>query len=112
MHKVHELKCWPEFFKEVVSGNKTFEIRKNDRDFKVGDYLDLREFDPKTCKYTKKSAMYKITYMLRGNYFVGMDDQFVTMSIVPATMDEFKEIEEEQINFLKEVMGLKEEKED
>lgn len=43
--KVHHLKTWPEFFDDVVSGRKTFEIRKNDRDFKVGDEVILEEFD-------------------------------------------------------------------
>ena len=43
--RVHHLKTWPQFFEKVASGEKTFEIRKNDRDFKVGDVLVLREFD-------------------------------------------------------------------
>ena len=34
---VHELKCWPEYFEAVISGAKTFEVRKNDRDFAVRD---------------------------------------------------------------------------
>ncbi|MCX7610250.1 MAG: DUF3850 domain-containing protein [Ignavibacterium sp.] len=38
---VHKLKIYPEFFKEVCSGKKTFEIRKNDRGFQVGDILLL-----------------------------------------------------------------------
>lgn len=49
----HDLKCWPEFFCPVRSRLKTFEIRKNDRDYKEGDRLYLREFIPcPTCKGT------------------------------------------------------------
>ena len=51
---IHELKTLPEYFKEVVSGNKPFEVRKNDRPFKVGDYLMLREYEPKEALYTGK----------------------------------------------------------
>lgn len=38
---IHELKILPEYFEAVTSGRKQFEIRKNDRDFKVGDQLIL-----------------------------------------------------------------------
>ncbi len=44
--KEHELKCHPEYFSRVASGQKTFEIRKNDRDFQVGDIIILKEYDP------------------------------------------------------------------
>lgn len=48
--KTHRLKCWPEFFAAIVAGTKTFEIRENDRDYKVGDALTLAEFIPhETC---------------------------------------------------------------
>lgn len=43
---VHELKTWPDFFTAVRKGIKTFEVRENDRDFKVGDALVLCEFIP------------------------------------------------------------------
>ena len=33
----HELKTKPKFFKESWDENKLFEIRQNDRDFKVND---------------------------------------------------------------------------
>ena len=39
---IHELKTYSEYFKAVISGEKPFEIRKNDRNFKVGDYIALR----------------------------------------------------------------------
>lgn len=39
--KVHELKLNTKYYDDVKKGLKTFEIRKNDRDFKVGDVLSL-----------------------------------------------------------------------
>lgn len=43
----HELKCWSSSFLALVSGAKTFEIRReDDRTFSVGDTLFLREFKP------------------------------------------------------------------
>jgi len=40
--KIHELKTCKKFFDEVANGNKTFEIRYNDRDYQIGDKLVLR----------------------------------------------------------------------
>jgi ASC-1-like (ASCH) protein len=39
--KTHHLKLHSDYFKDVKSGLKTFEIRKNDRDYQVGDRLIL-----------------------------------------------------------------------
>lgn len=39
--KIHELKLDTKYFDDVASGKKTFEIRKNDRQFQVGDVLAL-----------------------------------------------------------------------
>ncbi|WP_225428333.1 ASCH/PUA domain-containing protein [Levilactobacillus enshiensis] len=60
---VHELKIQPEYFREVFLGNKTFEIRKNDRGFHVGDTLILKEFSPENRFYTGRALARKITYM-------------------------------------------------
>jgi hypothetical protein len=43
---VHQLKCWPEYFGPILDGRKTFEVRKNDRGFKSGHVLHLREWRP------------------------------------------------------------------
>lgn len=43
---IHVLKCWPVSFEPIINGFKTFEVRKNDRPYNVGDTLILREFEP------------------------------------------------------------------
>ena len=39
MVKLHTLKIKPEFIEDKLSGMKQFEIRKNDRNFEVGDIV-------------------------------------------------------------------------
>jgi len=39
----HVLKTDPEVFEALVSGRKTYELRRDDRGFAVGDRLTLRE---------------------------------------------------------------------
>jgi len=42
--KIHELKLDVKYFDDVKSGKKNFEIRNNDRDFQIGDILELKAF--------------------------------------------------------------------
>lgn len=67
---VHYLKIWPSYFKDVKSGIKPFEVRKNDRDYKVGDTLILEEFNPDTKTCTGAWAPREITYKLDDTQFV------------------------------------------
>lgn len=64
--RTHELKTWTQYFRAILSGEKTFELRKNDRDFRVGDVLVLREFDPIVLGYTGRSVTRNVTYVLHG----------------------------------------------
>ena len=41
----HELNIYEKYFEAQVKGLKTFELRKNDRNFQVGDSLKLNEFN-------------------------------------------------------------------
>lgn len=59
----HELKIWPVYFDQVRSGNKLFEIRNNDMDFKVGDEVMLKEFDPSKKEYSGRAILVLITYL-------------------------------------------------
>lgn len=65
----HRLKIWPEYYTAMMFGNKSFEIRKNDRNYKTGDYLMLREWCPKTEDYTGRVLSRMITYILEGGSF-------------------------------------------
>lgn len=59
--RIHQLKIMPEYFKAIASKDKRFEIRKNDRDYKLGDSLLLREYNED--KYTGNEINAVITYM-------------------------------------------------
>ena len=59
----HKLKIDPKYFEDVRLGKKTFEIRKNDRDFHVGDKLLLREYDHGKKEYTGNQLTATITYI-------------------------------------------------
>ncbi len=66
--KRHYLRILPEYYRAVDSGAKTFEIRKNDRDFKVGDIITLQEFDNTEIAdciegYTRNSVTGVITFI-------------------------------------------------
>lgn len=71
---VHRLKCDPEPFAKVVAGTKRYEVRKFDRDFKVGDRLELLEFDRTTQQYSGARLRAKITTITEpGSYGLPAD---------------------------------------
>lgn len=60
--KVHELKIHPMYYEAIKNKEKTFEIRKNDRDFKVGDEIALKEYADGF--YSHADTLYgRITYI-------------------------------------------------
>lgn len=76
----HELKIHPQYFKAIENGKKYWEIRKNDRNFKVGDIVLLREWD--NTEYSGKEILAEITYML-DDKFAGLAEGYVVFSIKP-----------------------------
>lgn len=67
MKKIHELKIHPKFFDVVNSKHKNFEIRKNDRNFTVGDTVILKEYCPDYEVYTGATLKREITYITNYN---------------------------------------------
>jgi len=61
--RVHELKSWPALFEALSAGSKTHELRRNDRDYKVGDVLLLREYNPDAGQYTSRQIRVVVTYI-------------------------------------------------
>ncbi|MFZ3487259.1 DUF3850 domain-containing protein [Vibrio harveyi] len=70
---VHELKILPDYFDLQVDGKKRFEVRHNDRNFKVDDVLILNEFDGE--KYTGRCITVTVTSLLDAENFYGIIDQ-------------------------------------
>ncbi len=65
MQKHHDLKEAPQYFGLVCAGIKNFEIRKNDRDYQIGDTVKFHEYDKTEEKYTgRKSRTVTICYVL------------------------------------------------
>lgn len=58
---VHEVKSWSGCFMRLASGSRTHELRRADRDYKVGDMLSLNEWDPVTNSYTGRTCAVRIT---------------------------------------------------
>ena len=79
---IHELKIYTDFFNAVISGKKTFEIRKNDRNYKVGDMLALNEWDWNA--YTGNSCLVYVDFIIESPEYV--KEGMVIMSIKPCTV--------------------------
>ena len=75
----HELKILPKYFEPVVYDKKTFEIRKNDRDYHVGDKLILREWDPETG-YSGNQVVRYVSYILF-NWENAIGEEYCIMSL-------------------------------
>jgi hypothetical protein len=79
--KIHELKTWPQFYEVVANGTKNFEMRLNDREFRIGDMLRLCEFDPEVNTYSGRSCDRRIKYILSWRDFPKIPENWVLMAI-------------------------------
>lgn len=59
----HDIKIYPEFFSAVCTGVKRAELRKNDRDYRVGDTPHLMETPRGSCHQTGEFINVKITHI-------------------------------------------------
>ena len=73
----HKLKLAKMFFEDVRLGRKSFELRKNDRDYQIGDILELREMD--NGEPTGRVIEKEITYILEG--FAGLKEDYCILAL-------------------------------
>ena len=84
--KLHELKIKHEYLIDVSLGTKTFELRKNDRDYQVGDLIRFIDI---TKDYTEndiepnidENTLYRITYVLKDVEKYGLDKDYCILAI-------------------------------
>lgn len=77
-----QMKILPNFFQAVVDGDKTFEIRKDDREIRVGDLLLLKEWE--NDSYTGRGVIRRVCYILRNAEEYGLMKGYVLLGIEPA----------------------------
>lgn len=77
----HTLKTWPEYFKLIKEDRKKWELRKDDRDFNVGDTLILQEFNPDGNTFTGEEIHKIVTFILDDTFGFGLKKGYIIMSI-------------------------------
>lgn len=61
VNKIHTLKSWSKFFRPIYAGTRTHELRRNDRNFQVGDTIVLCEFDELSNSYSGAKCTVTVT---------------------------------------------------
>lgn len=81
---LHNLKIKQCYLYRIFTGIKTFEVRKNDRDFQVGDEINFLPIEDKNYDIISpfpSVPTYLITYVLSD--FVGLQQDYVCLAIIP-----------------------------
>lgn len=79
----HNLKTWRSDYEAIECGDKTFEVRFNDRDYAVGDILCLRKWDPHESRQMADDRglielMVRVTYVMPGGRW-GIDPSWCVL---------------------------------
>ena len=75
--KTHYLKTPKTYFADIVERKRTFELLKNDRDYRVGDLLEMQEVA--NGKDTGNTITCKIKYLLED--YAGLKDDYCILGI-------------------------------
>lgn len=84
--KIHQLKIQHKYLVDIALGLKRFELRKNDRDYSIGDLIQFKDLKdtahPLDAQvYIDKEALYFITYVLKDVPQYGLDADYCILGI-------------------------------
>jgi hypothetical protein len=95
-YKVHKIKLLEDYCDAVLSGEKTFEVRKNDRGYQKGDHISFipvdrnyRQFFHRVCENE-----YAITYVHSG---LGLKNGYVVLGIEALSSMKGSTIDDEEV---------------
>jgi len=78
---IHTIKLREDYIEPVLSGEKTFEVRENDRGYQKGDYVYFKAVSRQSVPFTDKileQATFQITYVHSG---LGLKENYVVFGI-------------------------------
>ena len=77
---IHELKSCPDQFECLAKKEMRHDVRRFDRDFRAGDWVMLREWDPAVGNYTGNQVFREITHITAPGTF-GLPDDIGVLSL-------------------------------
>lgn len=80
--RIHQIRLVATYYEDAKSGKKPFELRKNDRDYREGDILEMMEF--KEGRNTGRVFRAIVTYMLED--YAGLEEGYCILGT--KTMEE------------------------
>jgi hypothetical protein len=112
----HTLKCWAGAFERILGGEKTFDVRLDDRGFQCGDMVLFQEFDPESEQYSGRSVQRQIGYVAKGDFFGLRLSQYAILSLieyptVPAEEDMWEGLDK-RVEYLETQVHMLREKDD
>jgi Domain of unknown function (DUF3850) len=60
---IHQVKSWSHLFDAIVSGAKAYDLRKNDRNYQIGDELVLARYDNIAGRFTGDVCKRTVSYI-------------------------------------------------
>ena len=95
---IHAVKCEKQYFEKVAAGTKPYELRKDDRGYKVGDFLALNEIESADkSEYTGRCLITKITDVFKNNKF--LQNSIAVLTILPCEINEAPNTKNNLLNF-------------
>lgn len=79
---IHALKTATAYFEASAAGVKSFEVRKNDRSYNIGDYVAQNEWDGE--QYTGRCTLHRIIYILSDPEFC--KEGYVILQLEPCAI--------------------------